>query len=316
MLDLLRFAAAIAIVWLHAASMTPALAHAGNLGRFGVPFFVLATVFLVIEGIRHDPERRFVRYSQSRFVKIMIPFAAWTAIGLAGRAVKWAMGQPVQEVGVEVLWAGSLCSLWFLPFILVINLLVFGLARATMGRPATRTFLVFATALIGAALAFIPRDAVFTIPSTYWRHVYSALPAVFWGVTLGFLWDWPVSRVLQRWSASACGVAIWIATTVMFWDWAGDQPIECLAGLGAMIVALHPAPRCPEVWTKPLNGLAFGVYLSHMLFINGFTALARQGGMDAITATSSILIFAAALPSSILTTWLLRRWSRTRWLAP
>ncbi|MBN1911775.1 MAG: acyltransferase [Pirellulales bacterium] len=316
-LDLCRFLGAAAIVWLHTVR-SPELLPSTAIGRFAVPFFTLATVFFVFEGIRHRPDRTWGQYARGRLARIGLPFVAWTLVGLAYQAcLAWGLGRPVEWKGVRLLWEGSTYNLWFLSFLLAVNLAVFPLGMATHDRPRMRGAVAMAAALLGIAIASVPGAMVLSIENDYWRFVVCALSSVFWGVGLALFWSWPASRVLERNASTALGGLLFLAATIGLWRVGGRMPLlESLAGLGVMIVALRPGlGKTPASWRK-LGALAFGIYLAHPLFMSVYDGLAKRLPVDRLAWQYDVGLFVLVLGSSVLLAWLLHRYRWTRWLAP
>ena len=184
------------------------LSHSTVLTRFAVPFFVAACVFLVFQGVRRKPQRAFLEYARSRFVRIYLPFLAWSAVYLAFKAIK-SVSLPEQPnqypSGLHVLWAGGFYHLWFMPFILVVSLAAFALAKAVYGREWWRW--PVAITLLAAGLAIgLPRIAGILSPNSDPPHhildplyyMLDALPAAFWGAALGLIYDGGQSALMAR----------------------------------------------------------------------------------------------------------------------
>ncbi len=64
-------------------------------------------------------------------MRIYVPFLAWSVVYLVFKGAKALLlpGEPNDFPGVEFLWLGSFYHLWFMPFMLLVTLGVFCLAR-------------------------------------------------------------------------------------------------------------------------------------------------------------------------------------------
>ena len=216
--DLARLLAAYAIVWVHA-SRLPALQSSKALGRFAVPFFVFGAVFFVIDGLRRRPWRGFAEYARSRFVRIYLPFLAWSVVYLGLKLVKAALlpEQPNDMPGWSLFWAGSFYHLWFMPFILVVSLAAFGLGKAVLGRPRAEAALAAGCAVAGLAVALAPTSA-FGFPSTgRGAALAAAVPAA-----SAWADDWPAYRK----DAARTGVTAESLPLPLLqrWVWRPSQP--------------------------------------------------------------------------------------------
>jgi len=90
---------------------------------------------LGISGVWRKPERTFAAYGRSRFLRIYVPFLVWSALYLGFKVVKsrFLPDQPNDYPGIEILWTGSFYHLWFMPFILMVSLAAFVVAKMAQG---------------------------------------------------------------------------------------------------------------------------------------------------------------------------------------
>ena len=347
-MDLARLAAAYGIVWIHSVR-NPALAGSQALGRFAVPFFVFATVFFVFDGLRRRPERTFAEYARSRFVRIYLPFLAWSGIYLLFKLAKGLLlpEQPNEYPGLNVLWTGTAYHLWFLPFILAVSLVAFGIGKTILGRRHLQPA-VFAVAVVaGIVLAAMPTAKLPLPAGIYGRMLAHALPAVCWAVALAIAAGHPAAHRLERPAATVAAGLLAVASTAWVWHRGSAIMAENLAGLGLMVVALGPSgsaqkqvghdfivpgtlESCPTVNTRQswirrslttgwlrrlgtLGPLAYGIYLAHLLFIKVFEALTVKLGL-AVTWELDVGVFLLAAAGSTWLAWGLSRRPSTRWL--
>jgi len=314
LIDVARLAAAYGIIWLHTPRFD-ALGASRSIGRFAVPFFVFSTVFFVFEGLARRPERTFGQYARLRFVRIYLPFLAWSVIYLGFKLVKGFLlpEQPNDYPGLEILWTGGFYHLWFLPFILVVSLLAFVTAKATAGRGRAELAVAIAGAVAGTVLAVTPTPGFVLRAGTFAGCVTNALPAVCWALALGIAVRHPATRVLERPAATIAGLLLVVASTAWVWRFGGAKLPETLAGLGVMVAALGPART---VWIgrlARLGPLAYGIYFAHMLFIKVLEAVAVR--LDApVTWQQDVTVVLIAAAASTLLARALSRRAATRWL--
>lgn len=314
MLDVARLLAAYGIVWLHAVR-SDTLARWQALGRFAVPFFVFAAVFFVFEGLRRQPARNFAGYARSRFVRLYLPFLAWSGIYLVFKAAKAAVlpEQPNVFPGLSILWVGSFYHLWFIPFVMVVSLVAFLTAKVTLGRPGLEQCVAVAALGEGLLLALMPSSAGGLLAQGYGRLVADALPAACWAVALAILLRHPAMQYVERSAASVAALALAAVCTVWTWQAGSVRLAGTLAGLGFMIAALGPMPGAWMGRLTRLGPLAYGIYFSHLLWIKVFEAAAARLGWD-VCWQLDLASFAASAVLSTLLAWALSRWRWTRWL--
>jgi peptidoglycan/LPS O-acetylase OafA/YrhL len=313
MLDVMRLIAAYAIVWLHS-PQSPDFARVTATGRFAVPFFTAAAVYLTWEGLARQPRRSAGQYAWSRFQRIYVPFMAWSAIYLAFKAAKAILlpNQPNDFPGIDVLWLGSFYHLWFMPFILVTTLAVFFLGRVVVGRGG-RELLSLATCLmLGWVIAWLPADRE-SLTVSFWQLAADALPAACWGIALAIAWQRGMAIWLRRPGVGCTALTVSLLCMALDAWLLRNRLAENLAGLALLIFALADwrLPRLDRV--ARLGTLAYGIYLSHLLFIKTLqAALAKLAVPETLTVVTGV--FAVAAVCSTLLAWSLSRSRWTRWL--
>lgn len=312
MFDCLRLMAAYAIVWLHT-PRSAELAGSGVLGRFAVPFFAAATVFFVWKGVVDKPRQSLLSYAVSRFLRIYVPFLAWSVIYLAFKAVKGVAlpNQPNDFPGIEFLWTGSFYHLWFLPFIFVTSVAVFAVGKLVVGRPAGEllTAMLCVAAGEGVALAHLPERYT----GGQLELVWHALPAVFWGVALAIAFQRGAARYLQTTASALVGLMIAMAGIAWTWRYGRDAWAENISGVACILVALAPWSTRLLARLGQMGPKAYGIYLSHLLFIKSAEALLHKFHI-ATTPAVDIGVFGVAVVGSTVMTWVLGRFRLTRWL--
>jgi len=323
LIDLARWLAIYAIVWLHTVR-SESLLRSTVLTRFAVPFFVAACVFLVFQGVWRKPQRTFVQYGRSRFLRIYLPFLAWSAVYLGFKAVKsvFLPDQPNDyPTALEIFWKGSFGHLWFMPFILVVSLAAFLVAKMVHGREPLRWPVAIGSLAAGMVLS-VPAVAAAVTPSDFTCSLmFDALPAVFWAMTVGLLYGGKQERL----PTSCCradgplavlyvllfvGSMIWLGTLG-----ASDRSMlrENLAGVSLLLVALHPADSPMLCRAAQFPSLAYGIYFSHMLPIKVFEALGARRSLSPSWQLDCAIFVASAVAATLLA-WILYRSRWTRWL--
>ena len=121
-----------------------------------------------------------------------------------------------------------------------------------------------------------------------------------------------VGWLSSRRVGSVC-LLVAVALTVLLCAFGRNSWAENLSGSALLVFTLGD-------WTSPLleriarlGPLAYGIYLSHLLFIKTLEAVqAKLHEPPSLTTALATFVLAAA--GSTLLAWLLSRWRATRWL--
>lgn len=312
--DIARLLAAYGIVWLHT-PRSDALAGTSVLARFAVPFFVFATIFFVFESLRNHPERTFGRYCKNRVLRIYVPFLAWCGIYLLFKGVKSILlpDQPNEYPGIELLWTGSFYHLWFMPFILVVSLIAFLVAKMTLPSQRTSGIVAAVFFVVGVVLAALPLPIEPTAEAyEYVSLIFNATPAVLIGISLALFYGL-LGKLVERRGTTLVGLLLFIGMTITVYYVGRGRLFETFAGLGFMLMALAPLQAPWVARIAKLGGLAYGIYLSHLLLIKVAEAVAQKVDL-AQNWELDLGVFLFAAVGSTFFAWILSRCSATKWL--
>lgn len=309
-----RLLAAVSIVWLHS-MRSPEMLGSTVLGRFAVPFFTAAAVFMICESVARGRRPTVAEYSRSRFLRLYIPFLAWTVIYLNFKLLKGKLApdQPNDFPGIEVLLTGGFYHLWFLPFVLIVSVIAFAAVRNRMGNAVAETRMALLSAMAGGLLAVKPPPSQSIVAETWAEYWWTALPAAFWGISIAVL----VRHAREVFQKSQLipigGLALFAIAIAWTWHVGRSTLTENLAGIGFLIFALAPWQGHLIRRFASLGALAYGIYLSHLLFIKSCEAVATKLDLS-VSVALDLTIFAVSLCGSVLLTWLLSKARPTRWL--
>jgi peptidoglycan/LPS O-acetylase OafA/YrhL len=319
-LDAARLVAILAVVFLHSTE-TPALKRFDLVGTFAVPFYLFASLYFQARSLRRTaPSRNIAEYVVSRLKRLYLPFLAWTVIYLVARNAKHLFVSNAPPVAFEWhhLWTGSAHHLWFLPFLIIASLLSAFAARFSNTRPTLRRAIIAACALLGGILAVAPRPAwlnhIAGQEGYFFYQCWRALPSAFLGLALA----WILSTADD--DDSLITPIVGLAGALLTIGTVTDQLINgysrlerTLSGLGWMLAALATW-RGPWVnWMARGGRNAYGIYLTHVLFIEGVQAVAHRAGFGSSVGLDAVTI-AAGFGGGLLLTNLLSRSRRTAWL--
>ena len=311
-LDAMRLVAAAVIVWIHTVE-SDTLARTTLIGRFAVPFFTIASLWLLGQSLRRRPMQSWGRYAASRLMLLYVPFLLWTVIYLTARYAKHRLlhvGMPI-EFNAWILVLGVTEQLWFLPALLVVSVLCFPVIRLAVRGSVTARAVVCAAALIATAVAAMlpfPGSAGDVAIDNTVQGVYFMLPAVFVGVALAVTMSRPLSARVGGLVFGPLWI-IAIAINVLVGRSAG---IEMAAGLAAFLLAASAIDGAAVRLLATGGGVAMGIYLSHVLFVEGIQAAAHRSGFEPSAGLDVVVgatAFAAAWGASVLLrrTWLVPR---------
>ena len=275
MFDVTRLAAAYSIVWIHT-PRSEALALTTRFARFAVPFFVCATIFFIWQGLVGKSARGLGGYAASRFNRIYVPFLGWSLIYLAFKAAKSLAlpDQPNDFPGIEFLWTGSFLHLWFMPFIMVVSLVVFVIARPIVHSAPAEIAVAVVSVVAGGVLAASPCPAAWL--QTILQLAWDALPAVFWGMALAVAYHRGGAKWFDNSLSAVFGLCVLVACMAWVWNFGRNNIAENLAGVGCTLVALAPWNSGLLAALGRFGPLAYGIYLSHLLFIKTAEAVLNK----------------------------------------
>lgn len=302
----MRFVAAISIVWLHTVS-SAALLESSVLGRFAVPFFTIAAVFMIFISNSRKPQPDFWIYAKKRFRRTYVPFIIWSLIYLIVRSINrifLTSGAPL--IGNDVLWTGTTHHLWFLPFILVVSLITFLITRLAFVGTKSRAILFMISITLSIVLF------VWRIPNPYTTLGYTGalsyevLPSVFFGICLSLIYLSSKRYWVTSGYTAILGALLFLSTFAVLLSFGRNIFFENIAGLGALLLALYPFQTKAVDFMQALGNMAFTIYLVHVLFVEGMQDMASLVHLNGSTGLD-IFIFITSVLLSIGAAWILHR---------
>lgn len=283
--DLVRILAACGVIWAHLPAAThKEIAHAGL-----VAFVVITVVFQVLG----SEKRSFSDYMGRRSIRVLVPWAAWFVIyGILNR-VKGAEWFPFSEGVLMNILTGPWIGLWYLPFILIIAPLVFGLSRlASRLRNGLR---VLVPALSGAVVLwasslFRNTGAVY-VPIDQWIQIAAAIPL---GIAIGFSLVVPFQ---ERGKCLLGVVGLVVATCFMLFEIDRGMAISFGLAIPGVVMGFRFSPSLhPAI--KAAAELCMGVYLIHAIVIGFMKSTPAKGlgtpmqiGIVAIVSFALVFLF-------------------------
>ncbi len=317
--DAMRFFAAVAIIWQHN-NESPTLNIASHRSAFAVPFFTASAVFLVFQSLHRNPARPTGQYIVGRFQRIYIPFIVWSVIYFVFRNAKHLLLSHAASVTIEPQFflAGTAHHLWFLPFIFLVSVVSFLVAKGvwSFANEDARTLFILLTATGGIAIGLSPNTLF--IHQFIINRSWSMLPSIFFAMSLGTAFPRIPARVWASRSMLAVGIVMLAGGTAIVDTRWQSMLTDNLAGVGAVLIGLviwpRPLPRIIKAMAE-LGVLAYGIYLVHVLFIEGLQAIAAHFGYSGRWQLD-LATFILAVVGSILLSKLIVKSRWLRWMIP
>lgn len=315
-----RLLAMLAVVWIHACDMwTPSGFDPKAFGSFGVPFFTMTSVWLVVSQVVRKPELSLTALLLQKFRRILLPFFAASVLYLGLELLKAGLISSAQRprLGFELFILGSHTAYWFMPFLFTANLIAIACARLVAGRPAL--FLpLFSLSLVSALLMAVTESplAALGLPGFASLAWWGNGPAIWIGIAWAMLQLRQLAPALRRTSATlSLTCSLGAALLLVLYATSSAFPLQQHAAALLVLIACVVLPSSGFVRRVQRYGaIVFFVYLSHPVILWPFYAVARRlpaidGWFVAFTALGT---FAISLALGLL----LRRYRFTRFLVP
>lgn len=326
-IDAARTLAAAGTVWVHA-NQFPETERLSHLGRYSVPFFAFIAAWFLVARVRSKGDLTLKVHAPDRFNRLYVPFLYWSAAYLLLRYIKqWTLGgmdEPVMDPGMLLVGRQHL---WFLPFLCFWLIASFIPVKWAVGRRWREIGLAIVVFAIGIVLSITAPDIVTNDPAAreaaaqvWWKHMlttwHDRLPAFLWGLTFGLLVAQSPSKMRTSWSLSPVYFAVWVGCLIAM-AVTNDQggAFQNIAGMGLLGVALLPWPAGLVGFLGRYSSLSYGVYLNHMIFIEGLNVAFGALGWEPNLMHNAVR-FALALVMSFVLAALLKKWWVTRPMVP
>lgn len=259
-IDILRFAAALAIVWFH----LPIAGGSAALAALHV-FMALQVFFGVGRNLR------------AQAVRLMVPWLFWSAFYAAGRCLQALMqDRPIaSEFETWMLLTGAALHLWYLPFSLI------AVATGTLLLKSSPRICAIICSVMFLAGIIVTNTVYLTIP---WIQYISVTPAIALGILL--------ARDFNRFWIIAFTVGL-SAVFVFLIGWSSVALQIMLAGILIGIAFVFPLNS--NKLTNWFRSTSFGIYLVHPAAYSCLLMVSDFQGILLFVATATISIFAVVI---------------------
>lgn len=283
----LRVIAACGVVWFHIPG-----GPWKDAGYAGLICFVMISAFFMMDSALKN---RAAIYFNKRISRLIVPWGFWMLAYGALNQIRGKDFLPASDGRLAGLLTGTWIGLWYLPFLLSMAVLVFGLAKPSAAMPPLAGAVSWMLAGI-ASMCWLPGIDANWAAHTPWSQWLNAMPAVFLGMSLHETLRLPP---MLRWILAASTVVM--VETAAFWMWREHRGVSITYGLSIIPVA------AAFLWNIRLSlrlvaagSLCLGVYLMHALFIGGLR-------MIPLFRDCPLLLFPLVVILSFVATATLRR---------
>jgi peptidoglycan/LPS O-acetylase OafA/YrhL len=273
-IDIVRAFAAAGIVFVHAVE-SATFDKWGNLFRFGVPFFLFASLYFQSLSLRRKPQRSLGRFVAGRMQRLYLPFIVWSIIYLFTRDLERVylhhLGLVVPRI--SMLWTGTEYHLWFLPLLLGWSIALAIIHKGILQWDFRWRWLLIAAAIgAGVFLASQPKPVMppatqltFDDPTYAYIQWQLAFPAAFWAIA--FAWFMTAGPRVYRVSAALgwAGIALLVGCSLKQALQDVELAPRALTGLGSMLAALAPWKASIAPGLARLGRKGYGIYLCHVI---------------------------------------------------
>ena len=268
-----------------------------------MPFFAAVTGFYAAAHFLRHSEQRFLSYAHDRFHRLYIPFMVWSGIYLLVRvAARYTFADSnMPLIETNVLWTGPSHHLWYIPFAFVASL-----TTAIYARLPFRQFTSIAALIFGSVVALTPRPewmSGYTVSLSY-----DALPALSWGCAVGIITR---GQLPSSHGFGLIGLSVFLTTVLLLSIVGRVRALENVAGIAGLFAGRVSVPRLIALAVPP-GRLTYGIYLIHILFVEGVQKVLRKTGIHSSPFTD-VFVFVVGASCSWTSTWLLAQ-SRISWI--
>lgn len=321
-LDAARFFAAFGVIWIHVCQ-TPATVSFGAFGRFAVPFFAATAGYFLVQSLQHKPDLRLRSFAASRLTRLYLPFLAWSGIYWAFKLTKTQFVEDSDTIvpGIEILYEGGAYHLWFIPYLILASLLVYGMSHyIAFASQNLRSLAVF-TASAGLLLAMLLRTWHPVEATAYFMLM--ATPSLLWGCALGWLQidsKNQTGRPCLQSSTPATTIfllGVFVVAAIIPTGMMRSSLLENAAGIALLLLAIYSglllqkSSKTIDLISR-LGQVSLGIYFSHLLFIKAGEALLNQWsanyGLTMAICLTTIVTILATTCSLIAAKYRFSRW--------
>jgi len=254
-LEYLRDVSAFGVVWFHMRDEWDR-----SIGYAGLFAFAMITTFLACSSAKRHP---LGKYARDRFQRLIVPWIFWSIFYIALRSALSAqlkLRSTGDVLEPAMLLGGGHTVLWYLSFMYLVSMLVFGLVAIT-SRYSRLGLSIFYLAISVCIVTLVPKlwaSTALSYPFAQWLGV---APAVFIGLAAASAVEIQSERVRFK---TLLAIAITIVASTIYQSRLGLESGTISLCLGALGFILSLLIKLPE--SRLINGLSaltLGIYVLH-----------------------------------------------------
>ncbi len=319
--DVVRAVAALGVIWVHVGRSS--FWNDNNLlaaGAWGTAYLNVIAGFFVVRSLAKRNGPGVWAFLRHRVWRLYGAFLLWSLIYLAARLVNYAAFHKVSMIRPSwvLLFYGTTYHLWFLPYLVCVTLLTLPLVLLSLrSRNAMCVGAVFLM-LAAAALLLLPVPGVLLYGGEFMltmERLYTRSSGYLMGLALGL---WVQAGFQPRVDPRQAWVCACIVAAAIYLTLASEFPapiLNRLAALAAFLVALAPWRGRAAELLGTLGQVGFGVYLCHVLIVEGLLASLTRMHIPSSFAVD-MFVFAVTVVGSFTLALAMRRVRWLSWLVP
>lgn len=321
--DLLRGLAIYAVIVLHSDEPLTASplgwATILEFSKFAVPFFLAASFYLSFLKF-YTTQKPF--QLQSRAMRLLIPYGIWSAIYLGYKALKYLVDGEADKIATLlqdsigiIFCGGAAFHLYFLPllmigtvlvkliyllprreinFYLLVGLFIVTLAGyqglLTSGNEFNNAQGAAFLTMLNSISPALTNNILVRLPAVALAWVIRCLPYIL----LAMIWSHPKLQSWQfefrQWHLLGA-IALFIAINLVGIHILPAAVYELGRGYVGLLLALAVSHVLEETpWIQDLGVASFGIYLSHLLFVESFYIIINRVYPTFLSSVSSLIL--------------------------
>ena len=302
-IDLLRVIASFGVITVHVkATTTSAEAIGVFFSPFCVVFFFIVSLTFFVAGLQKGSAEDSLLKSFSR---IYIPYLTWTVIYTSLLFAKASLAHsPRAFVPWRILFYGeSSVQLYYLPDLFALLLIAAGLYSVVTGTGSNK-FKALLPLVIGILFFWIGN-----FNHCFGMQGEGILLKLGCYILFGFLFSLLIANAERKPVLTVSGIVIIIFTLIVTFSNVNLQLMNYpllipFGGLGLLLFAIgFPLQKLPG-WLKTLSENSYGIYLCHVLFLEGFEFITDRyfpGRIEYTFVTKLLVVTGIFILSSIFT---------------
>lgn len=314
--DYLRVLAAFGVVWIHGSDTNSTARSLQNFTSFSVPSFIMMSFFLATWKSFLNPDQRYLEVLWRRLKRLLPAYLGWSLLYLLARYLKhnFLSGSTFTVDWLHVLfYGGASYQLWFVPALILWSVIFFPLIFL-LSHKDNKIVPGLMLLIIGSILLFqrkaLSGFAANIVDENIFQYMAAQTGYVFLGIGTCCIWErW--RNVNWYWLAMVIFALIMSILSVYL---SKEKNILPFYAVGVFATFLYARLPLDQFIPKQIAPVAFGVFLCHGLFVEGFQVIFPYYGFDLNELTTTCILIVLSFTCSSLLCISLRNIKATEWL--